>query len=74
MLKLPRNVYFQEQAGKVWADLLSENILKIVFKRRNIDKCVFYRGILVFLVYVDEGIFFSLDGISIDSAIKELKY
>ena len=67
-------MYFQEQACKVWADLLSENILKIVFKRRNIDKCVFYRGILVFLVYVDEGIFFSLDGISIDSAIKELKY
>ena len=29
-----------------------------------------YRGSLVFLVYVDDGIFSSLDGTSIDSAIK----
>ena len=34
---------------------------------------MFYHGNLVFLVYVDERIFVSLDETSIDSAIKELK-
>jgi len=72
VLKLLRNVYGQKQAGKVWADFLSENLFKIGFERSKIDECVFYRGSLVFLVYVDDGIFVSLDGSSIDSVIKEL--
>ena len=50
VLKLLQNVYSQKQAGKVWADLLSENLFKIGSNRSNIDKCVFYRGNLVFLV------------------------
>ena len=41
--------------------------------RSNIDKCVFYRGNIVFLVYVDDGIFVSLDETSIEIAIKELR-
>ena len=71
MLKLLRNSYGQKQAGTVWANFLSENLFKIGFERRNIDECVFYRGKLLFLVYVDEGIFVFLYGTSIDSAIKE---
>ena len=67
-------MYAQKKPGKVWANLLYENLFKIGFERSNIDKCMFYRGNLVFLVYIDDGIFVSLDGTSIDSAIKELKY
>ena len=33
---------------------------------------MFYRGNLVFLVYVDDGIFVSLNGTSIENVIKEL--
>ena len=57
VLKLLRNVYVQKQAGKFWADFLSENLFKIVFERSNIYEYVFYHGNLVFLVYVDDGIF-----------------
>ena len=57
---------------QVWANFLAENLFEIGFKRSNIDKCVFYPGNLVFLVYVDDGIFVSLYNTSIDSAIKEL--
>ena len=73
MLKLLRNVYGQKQSGKVWADFLSENLFKIGFERSKIDECVFYRGNLVFLVYVDDGIFVSLDATSIDNVIRELQ-
>ena len=74
MLNLMRNVYGQKQAGNVWADFLSENLFKIGFKRIKIDECMFYRGNIVFLVYVDDGIFFSLDRTSINNVIKELQY
>ena len=70
MPKLLRNVYGQKQSGKVWANFLSDNLFKFGSKRNNIDKCIFYRGKQVFLVYVDDGIFVSLDGTSIDGAIK----
>ena len=73
MLKLLQKVYGQKQAGKVWTDFLSKNLFKIGFKRRNIDECVFYRGNLVFLVYIDDGIFVSLDGTSIYNVIRELQ-
>ena len=57
VIKLLRNIYVQKQAYKVWADFLSDNLFKIIFKRSNIDKCMFYCGNLVFLVYVYDGIF-----------------
>ena len=57
VLKLLQNVYGQKQTGKVWANFLSENIFKIGFEKSNIYKCVFYCNNLVFLVYVDGGIF-----------------
>ena len=72
VLKLLRNVYDQKQSGKVWDDFLSENLFKIRSERSNINKCIFYRGKLLFLVYFDDRIFVSLDRKSIGSAIKEL--
>ena len=49
-----------------------ENLFNIGFERSIIFRCVFYRDNLVFLVYVDVIIFFSLDGKSIENTIKEL--
>ena len=41
IIKMLRNVYVQKQACKVWADLISDNIFKIGFKKSNINKCMF---------------------------------
>ena len=62
VLNLLRNMYGHNQSGTIWADFISDNLFKIGFERINIDKCMFYRGNLVFLVYIDNGIFISLDG------------
>ena len=70
VLNILRYVYGQKQEGKVWVDFLSENPFKIGFEKSNIDECVFYYGKLVFLVYVDDGIFSSLELTSIDNAVK----
>ena len=62
VLNLLRNMYGQNQSGIIWAGFLSDNLFKIGFEKINIEKCMFYRGNLVFLVYIDNGIFISLDG------------
>ena len=72
-MKLLRNVYGQKQADKVRADLLSEKLFKIGFERSKINECLFYRGNIVFQIYVDDGIFVSLDGTSIENVIRELQ-
>ena len=64
VLKLLKNVYGQKQAGRVWNDYLTGKLLGLGFTRSLIDECVFYRGSLVFLLYVDDGIFVSLHGVS----------
>ena len=70
-MKLLKNVYGQKQAGRVWNDYLTGKLLGLGFKRSLIDECVFYRGSLVFLLYVDDRIVVSLDGSDIDETIRE---
>ena len=67
-------MYVQKQSGKVWYDFLSEDLFKIRFETININDFMFYRGNIVFLAYVYDGIFVSLYGTSINNVIKELKY
>ena len=62
VLKLLKNVYGQKQAGRVWNDYLTGKLLGLGFKRSLIDECVFYRGSLVFLLYVDDGSLYHLTG------------
>ena len=71
-MKILKNIYGKKQAGKVWNDYLTDKLLKLGFRHSIIDECIFYRDSLLFLVYVDDGIFVSLDGSNIDNTIKDL--
>lgn len=76
-LKLMKNLYGQKQAGRVWNEHFKDGLTKLGFKQSKVDECVFYRGKLIFLCYVDDGIFASPDEAEIDLAIQqlsELKY
>ena len=57
VLKLLANLYGQKQAGCVWNSYLVDKLLEIEFKQSLIDDCVFYCGDVIFIVYVDDGIF-----------------
>lgn len=72
VLKLLRNIYGQKQAGRVWNTYLVDKLLSIGFKQSLIDDCVFYRGTLIFIVYVDDGIFLGKSDSEISQAITEL--
>ena len=64
----------KKQAGRVWNIYLKEKLLKIGFTQSKFDECLFYRGDVMFVVYVDDGIFVSPNNKHITDAIQELKH
>ncbi len=57
VLKLLANIYGQKQAGWVWNNYLLTKLQEINFKQSLIDDFVFYQDDVIFIVYVDDGIF-----------------
>jgi len=55
-LCLIKNLYGQKQAGRIWYQYLAKGLKELGFLQSCIDKCVFYRGTCVLLVYVDDTI------------------
>ncbi len=57
VLKLLTNIYGQKQAGHVWNSYFVTKLWEINFKPSLIDDCIFYQDDIIFIVYVDDGIF-----------------
>ena len=72
-LKLVRNVYGQKQAGHVWNKYMDQGMKEIGFKPSSFDPCLYYRGSIIFLVYIDDCIIFGPDGPSIDAVVADLR-
>jgi hypothetical protein len=73
VLKLLKNIYGQKQAGRVWNEYLVDKMNSIGFKQSLIDDCVFYRGDIIFMMYVDDGIFIGSNDTQLQDVIKELQ-
>jgi hypothetical protein len=73
ILLLLNNLYGQKQAGRVWNQYLVEKLLSIGFEQSLVNECVFYQGEVIFIVYVDDGIFLAKSDDQISIAIEELK-
>ena len=72
VLKLRSNLYGQKQAGRVWNEYLKKGLFKIGFKQSQINDSVFYKGKVIFAVYVDDGILFGPREDELNSVISEL--
>jgi hypothetical protein len=72
VLKLLANLYGQKQAGRVWNQYLVSKLESIGFTQSRIDECVFYRDDIIFIVYVDDGIFLGTSDDQLSYVIKEL--
>ena len=73
VLQLIKNLYGQKQAGRVWNLHLKERLIKIGFIPSSYNECLFFRHNVMFVVYVDDGIFVSPSSENIDKAIQDLK-
>ena len=72
-LKLVCNVYGQKQASRVWNKYMDQGMKEIGFKPSAFDPCLYYRGAIIFLVYIDNCIIFSPDGRSINAIVADLR-
>jgi hypothetical protein len=52
-----KNIHGQKQAGRVWNSFLVDKLMSIGFAPSQIDDCMFFRDYIIFMVYVDDGIF-----------------
>jgi hypothetical protein len=66
-------MYGQKQAGREWNKYLVDKMNTIGFKQSLIDDCVFYCGDIIFMVYVDDGIFIGSNDTQLQDVIKELQ-
>jgi hypothetical protein len=73
VLKLLKNIYGQKQAGRVWNSYLVKKLASIGFHPSLIDDCVFFRGDVIFMVYVDDGIFIGDNDEQLQAIIKEMQ-
>ena len=71
-LKLIRNVYGQKQAGRVWNKYMDKGMKNIGFTPSKIDPCLYYRGDVIFLVYIDDCIVFGPNAKAIDQVVTDL--
>ena len=57
VLKLHRNLYRQKQAGRVWYEYLRKWLItKAGFIQSKHNKCLFYRGKVMYALYIDDSI------------------
>ena len=72
-LKLLRNVYGQKQAGRVWNKFMDQGMCEVGFTPSQFDPCLYYRGSVAFLVYIDDCIVFAPTDKAIDQVVKDLR-
>jgi hypothetical protein len=73
VLKLEKNIYGQKHADRVWNSFLVDKLLYIGFTPSLIDDCIFFRDDIIFMVYVNDGIFLGNNDLRLQDAIKEIQ-
>jgi hypothetical protein len=73
VLKLLKNIYGQKQAGRVWNSFLVDKLTSIRFQPSTIEDCVFFRGNVIFMVYVDDRIFIGDNDSQLTTAINKIQ-
>jgi hypothetical protein len=73
VLKLLKNIYGQKQAGRVWNEYLVDKLTSLGYKASLIDDCIFYCEDIIFMVYVNDGIFLGKDDEQLKASIREIQ-
>jgi hypothetical protein len=73
VLKLEKNTYGQKQAGRMWNSFLVDKLTSIGLTTSLIDDYMFFHDDIIFMVYVDDGIFLGSNGLQLQGVIKEIQ-
>ena len=74
VLKLHRNLYGQKQAGRVWYQYLRKRLINQArFVPSKHDECLFFRGKVLYALYIDDSILGAPSRQELDEAITAIK-
>jgi hypothetical protein len=73
VLNLGKNIYGQKQARHVCNSFLVDKLMSIGFTMPLIDDCVFFCNDIIFMVYMDDGIFLGSNDSQLQDVIKEIQ-
>jgi hypothetical protein len=73
VLKLEKNIYSQKQAVHVWNLFLVDKLMSLGFTPLLMDDCMFFWDDIIYMVYVDYGIFLGGDDLQLQDIIKEIQ-
>mgnify|MGYP006144094731 FL=1 len=73
VLKVEKNLYGQKQAGRVWNQHLVQKLIQNVgFRQSEVDKCLFYKGKTMYVLYTDDSILAGPDDQELDDIIGQI--
>ena len=73
-LKLLQNLYGLKDAGATWFKHLRKGLTEdLKFKQSLVDPCLFYRGQVILVIYVDDCLIFTPKKSEADTLVKELE-
>ena len=72
-LLLIKSIYGGKASGRIWKNYLKKGLLSIGFVQSRVEPCVFYRGTLIFLHYVDDALCLSPKSAKVDKFIQDLR-
>ncbi len=73
VLKLEKNIYSQKQASRVRNSVLVNKLMSIGFTPSLINDHIFFYDDIIFMVYVNDGIFLGKDDSKLQDTIKKFK-
>ena len=73
LIKLKKNLYGLKYAGLTWHEMIRAGLLDRGFIQSKVDPCLFIRGQVLLVLYVDDVAVFSPHNAAIDEVIQSLK-
>ena len=73
LLKLQKNLYSLKDAQVTWHDHIKAGLLSRGFRQSKVDPCLFIKGTVLFVLYVDDATLFSPNSMAINCEIMSLK-
>ena len=73
LLKLQKNLYGLKDGQVTWHEHIKAGLLSRGFRQSKVDPCLFIKGTVILVLYVDDAALFSPDSAAINREIDSLK-
>lgn len=72
-LKLQQNLYGLKDGQVTWHDHIKNGLLQLGYKQSTVDPCLFIKGSVILILYVDDAALFSPHATAIDNELQLLR-